>query len=167
MKKMKAKYTLSILTIAYVLSGNIQAKSGVEHQVHVGGPDASSLCEEGDQTCDKNFSLTALVMSNGKIVGNYVDRFAGDSKGFMAKIDCVSINDNKAWISGIIKNGEYLADIDAIGRRVATLVVDNGKNIESPFDQISFSFLVADSHDCSNQPDWPVFDMPKGQVSIR
>jgi hypothetical protein len=105
-------------------------------------------------------------MSNGKIVGNYVDRFAGDSKGFMAKIDCVSINDNKAWISGIIKNGDY-AGLDSIGRRVATLVVDNGKNIEFPFDQISFSFLVADSHDCSNQPDWQLLDMPKGQVSIR
>jgi hypothetical protein len=154
------------ITIACVLSGNIQAKSRIEHQVHVGGPDSSGLCEDGDQACDKNFHLTSLVMSNDKIVGNYVDRFAGDSKGFMAKIDCVSINDNKAWISGIIKNGDY-AGLDSIGRRVATLVVDNGKNIEFPFDQISFSILVPDSHDYSNQPDWPLLDMPNGQVSIR
>ena len=164
---MKIWNKFAILATASLVSSAIYAKSQVEHQVHVAGPDTPVLCEEGDSSCDKNFSLTAIVMSDGSVKGQYVDRFAGESKGFSAQIDCVSINDNKAWLSGIIKNGDYAGIEDSIGRRVATFVADNGKNNEAPFDQISFSYLVNDNFDCFSQPDWPLMDMPKGQVNIK
>ncbi|MGS2720635.1 hypothetical protein [Paraglaciecola aestuariivivens] len=163
---MKVAKIVVFLGTAITLIGTANAGSRVEQQVHVGGPDATSLCVEGDNTCDKNFSLTGLVLSDGRIKGNYVDRFAGESKGFSARVDCVSIIDNQAWISAVVKKGTY-SDLDIAGMRVTTMVVDNGKNNKSPYDQISFSYLVNDEFSCYSQPDLPLFDMPKGQVSIK
>ncbi|MFC6439655.1 hypothetical protein [Bowmanella sp. JS7-9] len=161
---MKSKF-LFVIASSCALAQPLGANAGVENQVHVGGPD---VCEAlGDNPgCDKSFSLTALTMSNGKTMGQFQDGFGGDSGGHHTQIDCLSVNGNNAWVSGIVKHGMY-GDQDATGWRIATRVADNGHNQEAPFDQISFSWVVGEDFDCHSQPDWQLMDMPRGQVSVR
>jgi hypothetical protein len=102
----------------------IPAHAQVVHRVHVGGPDA---CEGFglEPGCDANFSLVALEFADGRVTGNYVDRFA-EGAGFHAVIDCVAIDGNEAWVSGTIVTGILGNGFDLTGFPVLARVRDNG-----------------------------------------
>ncbi len=129
----------------------------VTNFVSVGGHDI-------DGSSDKNFSIVAMV-KKGVVSGNYTDRFAADGlKGFHSKVYCLSVSGNEAWIGGIITQGD---DLYTEGSYVMTRVADNGKSSKDTPDQISFSFLVPPEFPCEVQPNFPLFNMSKGQVTVR
>ena len=160
---MSTKGLLSALVV--VLAAAVPANAQVIHRVHVGGPD---ICDAVGQKpgCDANFSLVALEFANGKVAGQYTDRF-GDltgSGGFHARIDCISVAGNDAWVSGVITKGK-LGGVDLAGQPVITRVRDNGTSNNDPPDQISFSF-IGNSTSCLSQPNLPLFAVPQGQVVV-
>ncbi len=137
----------------------------VIHRVSVGGPD---VCEALGTTpgCDKNFSLVALEGANG-VKGQWTDRFsqATGGGGIHVTVNCLVVDGNEAWISGV--------DDNAPGgfAEWTTMVRDNGTSANDPADQIGFSVPSAFVGDCNTQFDFEgnglLNDAPQGQVSVR
>lgn len=128
------------------------AAGGIVHRVSVGSHDFSP------PGVDANFSLIAIQYSDGSVKGQYIDRFA-QGGGFHATVDCVFVDGNDAWISGVIQGGDF------DGLPVITRVQDNGSSTNDPPDQISFSFIgVALS--CLAAPDLPLFPLQGGEVKV-
>ena len=154
---------LTILTGLAILSVAVTAQAQVIHRAHVGSPD---FCESFGLSpgCDANFSLTALEFADGRVIGQYSDRFAGGD-GFHANIDCLSVAGNDAWVSGVITHG-FIGDTDLTGLPVATRVRDNGRSANDPADQLSFSF-IGDPTSCLDQLDYQLLDVPQGQVVVK
>lgn len=153
----------SLVFLAGVLTLASPAFGQVLHQVHVGGPD---ICEAMGYRpgCHANFSLVALEFADGRVAGELTDRgFAGS--GFHAFIDCLSINGNEAWVGGVITRGS-IGDADVEGLRIVTRVRDNGTSRNEPPDEISFS-VIDGPVSCLEQPPYPLYSVPQGQVMIR
>ena len=104
------------------------AAGGVVHRVSAGSHD---LVPPGD---DANYSLIAIQHADGRITGQYTDRFARGG-GFHARVTCLSVVGNDAFIGGVITTP---ADLE--GQEVVTRVRDNGTSANDPPDEISFSF---------------------------
>ena len=129
-----------ILALVLVLMLATMASAGgpITHRVSAGGPDAC-VAWGSHPGCDANFSLVAMER-DGVSSGQYTDRWAqGD--GFHAVVDCVSVDGNQAWVSGVITQGRYTDPdtgevTDLAGLPVSTTVVDNGTNANSAPDQI-------------------------------
>lgn len=167
----------SVLTMALVLvlmlTSMASAAGPVVHRVSVGGPDACAGFPGGpfNPGCDANFSLVAIQHADGSVSGQYTDRFPqGD--GFHAVVDCVSVDGNDAWISGVITQGR-LTDADTgevtdlAGMPVSTRVRDNGTSANSTPDQIGYSiFGEGFASSCLDQADAELFDAPQGQVKV-
>lgn len=158
-----------VLVILLMVVSIASAGGPILHKVHVGGPD---LCDHfGLQPgCDANFSLNAKLFVDGSVSGQWTDQFGGGWGGFHAVIDCLSVEGNEAWVSGVITQGvfhdlETGEDFDFTGFPVGTRLVDNGTSANDPPDQISFSF-VGDSTSCTEQPDYELLDVPRGQVKV-
>lgn len=134
---------------------------GVLYQAHVGGPDACDAFG-ARPGCDANFSLSARVYGDGSVKGEYTDRFAGGD-GFHAVIDCLWVGFNDAWVSGYITQGTFDGQ-DLAGFPVATRVRDNTPS--GVPDQISVSW-VGDPTPCYFTPDYPLFDVYRGQVVVK
>ena len=130
-------------------------------QVSVGSPDA---CEAfGAPTgCDANYSLVANEYADGSVTGEWTDQFGHGNGGFHATIDCLSVDGNEAWVSGVVTYPKDFAGLP-VGARVA----DNGTSKNDPADQISFSFFGGDAPSCTEQPDYGLFDLTNGQVIVR
>jgi hypothetical protein len=162
----------SVFTIALVLVlGPAALATGpVVHHVSAGGPDACIFFGFTHPGCDGNFSLVANAYADGSVSGQYTDRFArGD--GFHAVVNCVSVVDSEAWVSGVITKGSFTDPVtgevfDLAGLPVATRVRDNGTSANDPADQISFSFL-GDPTPCTAHSPYQLFDAPEGQVQVR
>ena len=125
---------ISLFTIGTITAVQAQNKQ-VVNSVHVGGSD---ICEGiGEKPgCDANLSLMAITLTNGKVIGQYSDRFA-NGEGFHAVVDCLSVNGNDAWIAGVIKSGTFGGeDISGDGLRVITRVQDNGNSQQDDPDKI-------------------------------
>ena len=136
-----------------------EATPGVVHSVQVGGPDACAAF--GRQPgCDANYSLSANEFENGEVNGRLIDRFP-DGTGFTAAIDCLAVEDNRAWVSGhvVISNSDYFE----IGQSVITRVVDNAASPDP--DLISFSYRRDQS--CQEKPDVAPLEFPQGKVTVR
>jgi hypothetical protein len=150
------------LVLILVLATTASAGSPIVHRVHVGGPD----CCVGDGLkpgCDKNFSLVAIERADGSVSGQLIDRWGGGVGGYHAVIDCLSVDGNDAWVSGVIVQGTW-EDIDLTGWPVVVRVRDNGTSANDPPDQISFSHP---DPECTEQPDLELYDMPQGQVKVK
>ncbi len=162
--KLIKSLSLTILTGLAILSVAITAQAQVVHRVHVGGPD---LCEAFGLTpgCDANFSLSAIKFANGEVVGQFSDRWSRNS-GFHAVIDCLSVDGNDAWVSGVVTQG-HAGDFDLVGIEVAARVRDNGRSKNDPPDEISFSELGLVVPSCNEQLDYVLFDVPQGQVVVK
>lgn len=134
---------------------------GVVRSVHVGGPDA---CEFFDLApgCDGNFSLSAREYADGRVRGQWTDRF-GNGTGMKAEIDCLYVEGNDAWVSGYVKvtnNPNFF-----VGQPVTTRVQDNGKSRNDLPDATSFTIRV--SAPCTEaRQGFPLFPYPQGQVTI-
>lgn len=129
--------------------------AGVVHRVSVGSHD---LVPPG---VDANYSLIAIQQADGRITGQYTDRFA-QGGGFTATVTCLSVDEatNTAWIGGIIKTGQFA------GLEVLTAVQDNGTSTNDAPDLISFSFVGAPAQDCLLQPELPLFPIQGGEVMV-
>lgn len=132
---------------------------GIVHHVSAGGPDIDT--PNYGPGADANYSLVANMMADGSVKGQYSDRFSQEhgGGGFHATIDCMTIVDNVAWLSGVITSGNS-DGTDLTGRRVLTKVVDNGKKD----DQISFSYYT--NTPCSAKPSSMALFPTRGQVMV-
>jgi len=125
-------------------------------RVSVGGHDI-------DGSTDKNYSMIALLRADGSADGQWVDMFGGDLGGIHVDVDCVRIVGNKAWVSGIIKNGTQNG-VDVTGRRALTEVWDFGTSANDPPDAISYSYITVQT--CTYPFDLAQLPMTDGQVTI-
>jgi hypothetical protein len=160
-----------VAAVALILATMASATSPIVHRVSVGTPDACLALFGSDHPgCDGNFSLTAIQRADGSVSGQYTDRFAhGD--GFHAVVDCLVVDGNQAWISGVITSGRFTDPetgerIDLAGLFVFTRVQDNGTTANDPPDQISFSFFDFEPIPCTERFDVDLLDAPEGQVSV-
>jgi hypothetical protein len=129
------------------------AAGGVLHRASVGSHDFT------DPGVDANFSLVAIEHSDGRITGQYTDRFA-QGGGFHAQVTCLSVDGNTAWIGGIIRGGDF------DGQEVITEVQDNGTSTNDAPDMISFSFIGVPAQTCLTQPQLPLFPLQGGEVKV-
>jgi hypothetical protein len=151
--------------VVVVLAAAMMAWAGkgpVIHHVSVGGPDACEAIGFDHPGCNANFSLVANQKADGSVSGQWTDRF-GQSDGFHATVDCLSIVGNTAWIGGVVTNGTYFG-ADVVGQRVVTVVQDNGNNANDPPDKISYSFLSNIS--CTTHFGAALLNAPDGQVKV-
>jgi len=166
---------LALALVLVLLSGTVASAGGpVVHRVTAGGPDACLALGYNHPGCDANFSLVALQYADGSVSGQYTDRYAkGD--GFHAVIDCLVVEGNQAWVSGVITHGIWHAPwgevFDLAGLPVSTRLKDNGTSANDPPDQFSFSRVGPDGYvHCSEKPVGPIYelhDAPQGQVKIK
>jgi hypothetical protein len=132
---------------------------GVEHHVSVGGPD-QDVSDHGDA----NFSLVAIQHGNGTVTGEWTDQFGQGQGGIHVRVDCVFVQGNEAWVSGIITSGT-VAGQPAAFQPVVTRVRDNGKSANDPPDEISASF-IGDNTPCTFAPDFALHPLTHGQVTV-
>ena len=140
----------------------------VVHHVSAGGPDACGAIGFEHPGCDGNWSLTVIEYSDGTVSGQYNDRFA-NGDGVHAVIDCLRVEGNQAWVSGVVTHGRFTdpdtgEEFDPSGLPFSTTVKDNGTSAGDPPDQISFTFLGLT---CNDNFDFPLLDTPQGQVRVR
>ncbi|HET9157796.1 MAG TPA: hypothetical protein VFN91_14080, partial [Myxococcaceae bacterium] len=82
-----------------------------------------------------------------------------------AQIDCLVVDGNEAWVSGIITSGTFNG-ADLTGLSVVARIQDNGKSANDPPDAISASF-IAIAPVCTDRPNLPLNPMTDGQVTVR
>jgi hypothetical protein len=77
-------------------------------------------------------------------------------------VDCLYVQGNKAWVSGVITKGWNA------GFRVLTEVTDNGTSAKDPPDTISYSYApYAVTVNCQTfHPNLLQVAVPKGQVKV-
>ena len=104
-------YTLIVMGVAFFAPFSF-ASGPITHFVSVGGPD---IIGPGG---DKNISMVAME-KDGVVTGNFTDRFAdaNGGGGIKAKIDCLSVLGNQAWIRGVITKGS-IGGVDVTGQFV-------------------------------------------------
>ena len=163
-KRLAIGSSIVALILGVVLATAAWAGGRVMHRVSVGGPDACEAIAGTGPGCDANFSLHAIQFSDGSAHGQYTDQFGHGNGGFHAVIDCVAVSGNQAWVSGWVTQSTN-PDI-SVGDPVATRVSDNGTSANDPPDQISFSW-VGDTRPCTDMVLYPLFDMPRGQVTVK
>ena len=103
--------------------------------------------------------------------GQYTDRFA-NGDGFHAVIDCLVVDGDRAWVSGVITSGRVTDPdtgemFDLAGLDVWTFAVDNGTSANDPVNHISFSFIGFEIP-CTDATELevPLLDAPEGQVTM-
>jgi hypothetical protein len=136
---------------------------GVTHHVNTGGADIILVPPGGDA----NFSLSAVQHADGMVTGQWQDTVFGRGVPAVAihiDIDCLVVDGNDAWVSGVITRPAGFAGLPAITR-----VRDNGTSANDPPDQISFTFFppaIDPDITCNDQPDLPLNDVNNGQVNV-
>jgi len=156
------------LVLGLALAGVAVAKGPVTHSVSAGGPDSCRSVLEAHPGCDGNYSLSATLYADGTVMGQYVDRFARGG-GFRAVIDCLVVDGQYAWLSGVITRGSFtdpetgevfdLADLDLSAR------LYDGTPDGLP-DEISFS-NIGQEIPCTDQADFELFEVTEGQVTVK
>jgi hypothetical protein len=145
------------------------ADNRVVHQAIAGSPDICSAV--GDKPgCDANFSLTAIQWADGSVTGEWVDRASqvNGGGGTHVVVNCLNVIGNRAYISGVIIQGRA----DQIGQLALTKVVDNGRSMKDPPDEISLTINFPGlTTDCNGAPAFdnviPLFAVPQAEVVVR
>jgi hypothetical protein len=161
---------IALVTFALVVAGTAANAGGqkVKHRVSVGGAD---LCEAvGEPTgCDANFSLVAVERADGTVVGQWQDSWGSGYGGIHVAIDCLLVDGNQAFVSGVITKG-FAGGEDLTGLVAVTTVIDNGTSQKDPQDQISLSIWDV-GLTCRNpniiRQFFPLFALTHGQVKVR
>ena len=148
--------------LIFVSTGSVIA-NGVVHSVHVGGADICSAIGLSPG-CDANFSLTANEFGDGSVNGRWADVFqifpGEDPVTIIIAIDCLHVNGNEAWVAGEIVGPDFP------GFRGGTRVQDNGQGANAVLpDMISFTNVFFG--DCTTEPDFELFALEEGQVTVR
>ena len=142
---------------AVAVCGDAAVKGGnIVHRVTGGGSDF------GGPGFDANWSLVAMQYADDIVKGHLTDAFGHGNGGIHVEIDCLEVDGNEAWASGIAKGGIY------DGRTWLARVQDNGTSANDPADLISFSVLTAETStvDCHARPLLEQFPRQKGQVKV-
>jgi hypothetical protein len=136
------------------------ATSPIVHRAVAGTPDACEFFADMHPGCDGDYAWTAVEHADGSVSGQYSDRF---SRGFGVHgvIDCLAVEGNRAWVSGLITGG-FLA-----GRYFSSSAQDNGWSANDPVDQVGRTRVSDEPLDCSTQEDVELADAPDGQVTVR
>jgi hypothetical protein len=150
------------VVLILLLATTASAGGPIVHRVHAGGPDAC-VGWGLKPGCNANFSLVAIKRADGSVSGQLSDQFGGGVGGYHAVIDCLYVEGNDAWVSGVIIHGTWLR-ADVTGWPVVVRVRDNGTSAKDPPDQISMSALEPP---CDQQPDLQLLDVPQGQVKVK
>jgi hypothetical protein len=139
----------------------VNSGSGVINRVSVGGSD-----QDVTLNTDANFSLIAIEKGDGSISGEWSDQFGQGQGGVQVDVTCLVVQDNQAWIGGIIRSGSTGAGgVDLSGLAALTRVADNGQSANDAPDAISFTFIGL-AVQCNAQPNLPLFAMTGGQVTV-
>jgi hypothetical protein len=150
----------AMLILAVPAFGN-----GVVHRVSVGSPD---ICYPDRPGCDANLSILAIQYADGSVKGELTDAW-GNGGYYNAKIDCLVVDGNEAWLSGVITVGKSRSGFDLRGYEIFTRVKDMGSSANDPPDQLAFvGFYGLNEIDCTAPP-YPLelFDAPQGQVIVK
>ncbi len=110
---------------------DVQRGNPVVHRLTVGGADAEAFGPPGS---DANFALVALQRANGSVTGQWSDQY-GNGVGMHARIDCLYVDGNTAWVSGPVTRH---TDPSLVGRTVNAMVRDGG---DTDDDMISAVFF--------------------------
>jgi len=139
------------------------ADSPIVHRVSVGGPD---ICQAigAHPGCNANFSLEAMEFEDGSVTGQYIDRLS-HSDGFHAVINCLVVDGNTAWVSGIVVEGTW-GGVDQKGRPLVARVQDNGTSARDAADKISYTW-IGDARPCTMKLNYGLFAITQGQVSVK
>ena len=148
------------LVLSLILAAVAARADGVVHKVSVGGHD-----QDPTNHTDANFSLSAVEHGNGSVTGQWTDQFGQGQGGIHVQINCLFVQGNEAWVSGIISSGN-VGGVDVSGLPVITRVQDNGKSANDPPDAISFSF-IGNAASCTTAPNLALVPMTGGQVTVR
>jgi hypothetical protein len=157
----------SALAIPVLIAGILfcvtpSAQAQVIQKVSAGGADIVLVPPGGDA----NFSLNAVKLANGTVKGQYEDVLKGGLQpGIHARVTCLSVRGNQAWVSGVITHTPPGQEA-FIGSGVATRLEDNGTSADEPTDRLSFTFYPMSPDICNFQPDFPLFDVNNGQIKI-
>ena len=143
---------------------------GIIHHVSAGGNDA---CEAwGDKPgCDRSYSLTANMMADGSVKGQFIDGWGGDNPhaGMHADITCMFVDGNMAKIGGVITKGQFPDGYDLTGAYFFAVLKDNGTSNNDTPDEIGFSWLYTFDV-CEYAEYFPYEDanlaLTRGQVTI-
>jgi hypothetical protein len=133
---------------------------GVVHRATAGSHD---LTPPG---VDPNYSLVAIQHADGRITGQYSDQFGQGEGGFHARVTCLLVVGNNAYVGGIITS-DNIPDVDLEGVPVITRVQDNGTSANDPPDMISFSFIFVPDQACLTAPNLPLFPIQGGEVKVQ
>ena len=144
------------------ISASSVSSNAVIHRVSVGGADVDAAAHT-----DANFSLLAVQKADGSVQGEWSDQFGQGQGGIHVDVNCLVVQGNQAWISGIVRQGSTGAGgVDLSGLPASTRISDNGRSANDTPDAISFSFLGGLAVPCAAQPNYPLFAMTNGQVTV-
>ena len=132
--------------------------------VTMGGADVHFLGAPPNN--DKNLSLIARLGCDFTVTGGLTDAYAGGNVTIHATLDCLVVEGDDAWMSGVITKVTPNTIGDFAGVPVSVRVRDNGTSANDPPDQASFVFLFGDAIECSQKPDYELFDLNNGQVQV-
>jgi len=144
--------------------------NSVTDRVSVGGAD---ICEaNGEPTgCDANFSLTARTNSDGTASGQFhdqlIDAFGSVAVSLHGTVDCLEVEGNQAWISGVLTKGvddETVVDHYNPGDGFLVRVRDGP-------DMISRTYTLAEGHPlegvtCTDKTRVQLLALAHGQVRV-
>ncbi len=146
---------------------------GVIHHISAGGNDG---CEAFGLTngCDKNYSLTAKMMADGSVTGEWQDGFGKNEfgeqiGGIHVKIDCMTVDGNFASFGGFVTKGS-LEGTDLVGRYAYAAIIDNGTSSKDTPDQIAFTGLIRNPENegkCYFPSVYRFYDLTTGQVTVK
>lgn len=132
--------------------------NGILHRVSVGSHDFG-IFKPGT---DANDSMIAIEHADGSVSGQWIDQFGHGNGGVHVAVNCLEVDGNQAWISGIVTQSPAEEDI---GLTAATRVVDNGTSTKDPPDQISFT-RIDPPFDCHARRPMLLFDLSGGEVKV-
>ena len=160
---MKIKQFLMIAIASWTYLHGPTAFAQVCDSVTVGSTDVAMIGTPPDN--DANLSMVAIQFCDGAVKGQWQDTFAKGEVAVHIKVTCVVVDNNNAWVGGVIKRASRGFQF-FIGVPVITRVEDNGNAANGGIDKASLLFPTADDQDCLLKPDLPLFDLSNGEVRI-
>ena len=132
--------------------------NGILHRASLGSHDFGIL----KPGTDANDSFIAIQYADGSVEGQWTDQFGHGNGGLHIAVNCLEVDGNQAWISGVVTKSSFEEDV---GLTAATRVVDNGTSANDPPDQMAFTRLDP-PFDCHDRRPMLLFDLAGGQVKV-
>lgn len=138
---------------------------GILHHASFGGNDYCGALGLPNG-CDKSFSISANMMADGSVTGQWEDGFGDNLGRIHVKIDCMTIDGNYASVGGYVTKGSF-DGIDLVGTYAVTAMVDNGNSSKDEPDLITFSYTEVPQDYCAYPREaFELFTLRNGQVVV-